>query len=357
MTANTLAVRRREIDAHFWTSEDVCELPSDSHRMMFVGLWCKADRAGRMEDKPFAIGLRVRPWDPKGAAPLIDHLICVGMVRRYTVNGASYLCLPSFLKYQRPNPHEARSRLPEPPTTPDPNPMVWNARAIEPTEITNGAVEKRALIGGDGLECTSEPSEPSEPSELKALSSSQKREPDATLELELDKPGEPPPSLAAVFEHWKAKTGYRRAKLTPKRARAVRNRLRDGYSVEELRRAVDGCLVTPHNAGQNERGERYDDLELICRDGEHVERFMRNAGAPPKARAGPDPNGGIVERVGALCDVCGTPCGYEFANLSVCQRCFPLAEAEGKRVKPDAPWSADLSQWAANKRNTSEVAA
>jgi hypothetical protein len=91
--------------------------------------------------------------------------------------------------------------------------------------------------------------------------------------------------------------GHPDAKPIDKRRRAVAARIREGYTVEQLKQAVDGCARTPHNMGQNERHERYDDLELICRSGTQVERFMAkvaNGARPiaPKSRTlapGEDP--------------------------------------------------------------------
>lgn len=85
-----------------------------------------------------------------------------------------------------------------------------------------------------------------------------------------------------VFEHWRqvmhknARTAYDKA-----RQNKVNARLSDGYTVEDLILAVDGCAKTPHNMGQNDRGQEYNDLSLICRDAEHVDRFIQNAQAPP----------------------------------------------------------------------------
>lgn len=81
-----------------------------------------------------------------------------------------------------------------------------------------------------------------------------------------------------VFEHWRKamkKTGT--VKFDDKRKRAVKARLNDGYSVADLKLAIDGCSITPHNMGVNERQERFDDLELICRNGGNVERFRTTA--------------------------------------------------------------------------------
>lgn len=90
-----------------------------------------------------------------------------------------------------------------------------------------------------------------------------------------------------VFAHWVSVMGKNgNTAFDANRRGKVEARLRDGFSPESLMLAVDGCAKTPHNMGENDRGERYDDLALICRDAAHVERFIRNATAPPKRAAG-----------------------------------------------------------------------
>lgn len=108
-------------------------------------------------------------------------------------------------------------------------------------------------------------------------------------EPEKRKPGGKKPRIAAspesrrVFEHWKRVMGKNgNTEFDDKRRKAVQARLDGGYSPEDLILAVDGCAVTPHNIGQNENGQRYDDLELICRNAGQVDRFMSNARSPPK---------------------------------------------------------------------------
>lgn len=90
-----------------------------------------------------------------------------------------------------------------------------------------------------------------------------------------------PTGAQEVFEHWRQVLDKPRALFSADRRRKVEARLREGRSVEDLKRAVDGCASTPFNRGENDRGQRYDDLELICRTNAHVERFMANAEAPP----------------------------------------------------------------------------
>ncbi len=55
-------------------------------------------------------------------------------------------------------------------------------------------------------------------------------------------------------------------------ARKIRDRFVEGYTVEDLRQAIDGYHMDPHHLGMNERNQRYLDLELIVRDSKHVNR-------------------------------------------------------------------------------------
>jgi hypothetical protein len=91
----------------------------------------------------------------------------------------------------------------------------------------------------------------------------------------------PSDDVYQIFTYWRdvmKKTNS--AKCTPKRTKAVKGRLDEGYSVDDIKGAIFGCSVTPHNMGQqsstNPAGKRFDCLELICRNGENVERFKSN---------------------------------------------------------------------------------
>src|SRR5208282_2620602 len=64
------------------------------------------------------------------------------------------------------------------------------------------------------------------------------------------------------------------AKIGEKRRRAIVARLGEGYTVEQLKRAVDGVLKSPYHMGQNDSGTKYDDIELICRSASHVDKFI-----------------------------------------------------------------------------------
>lgn len=77
-----------------------------------------------------------------------------------------------------------------------------------------------------------------------------------------------------IFAYWQAALNHPNAKMTTERQTAIRARLREGYSVQQLIQAIDGCKNSPHHQGENDRGIIYDDLTLICRNGSKVEQFI-----------------------------------------------------------------------------------
>lgn len=82
-----------------------------------------------------------------------------------------------------------------------------------------------------------------------------------------------------VFAYWCLVMGKgQRTILDAKRKAAIQARLRDGYTLEDIRLAIDGCKLTPHNMGANDNGAKYNDIELICRSAANLERFRDKAG-------------------------------------------------------------------------------
>lgn len=80
--------------------------------------------------------------------------------------------------------------------------------------------------------------------------------------------------------------------LTPggKEARALAARVRDGWAVDDLKRAIDGYHGDAWHCGQNERGKAFLSLELILRDQGHVQEgieMLAKSGAPPPVKARP----------------------------------------------------------------------
>ena len=89
-------------------------------------------------------------------------------------------------------------------------------------------------------------------------------------------------AIQQVFQNWQTVMGYLEAHLDPKRQKLIGNALKWGYSVEALCEAIQGCALTPHNQGHNDRGERYDSLKIILRSADQIDRFRRNYRSPPR---------------------------------------------------------------------------
>ncbi len=82
--------------------------------------------------------------------------------------------------------------------------------------------------------------------------------------------------INAVYEYWceVMRPGKTRVpSLDAKRSLKVASAIAD-YGVQECRRAIDGCAVSDFHMGRNKQKKRYDDLELIFRDQDHIERFL-----------------------------------------------------------------------------------
>jgi len=106
---------------------------------------------------------------------------------------------------------------------------------------------------------------------------------------------EPPPGWSdhewAVFGYWR----YRREQVLgrssgpriqpiKKRRSRIRARLAEGYTPDQLERAVDGCLSTDFNIRNG-----HTDIELICRDQQHVEQYLARADKVAPSSGPPDP--------------------------------------------------------------------
>jgi hypothetical protein len=79
-----------------------------------------------------------------------------------------------------------------------------------------------------------------------------------------------------VFNYWvqvhRTVRGAPQTVLTDRRRRLLERTLRD-YSFETCIAAINGCALSDFHMGQNSRNKKYNDLELIFRDAQHIERF------------------------------------------------------------------------------------
>lgn len=86
-------------------------------------------------------------------------------------------------------------------------------------------------------------------------------------------------AIQTVFAYWARVLEHPGARLTGDREQKIRARLRDGYTVDDMLRAIDGCAASPYHCGENDQKTRYDDLTLILRNGSFLEKFREKAPA------------------------------------------------------------------------------
>lgn len=99
-------------------------------------------------------------------------------------------------------------------------------------------------------------------------------------EQRLKAAGVPEEQILKVYEYWIAQMRPGRTRvpaLDAKRRLKVASAIAD-YGVDECIQAINGCGASDFHMGRNKQGKKFDDLELIFRDQDHIERFLAYLG-------------------------------------------------------------------------------
>ena len=146
--------RIRTIKPEFFTSEDIVVL-SPLARILYIALWCEADREGRLVWKPLTFKLRYLPADDCNINALCEEIVERGLVRLY---GDGYAVIPAFGAHQHINPRESASQLPDPCAS-----MTRKSRVGTRKERDSDAQGGREGKGKEGNEDSGEPRSDSPP--------------------------------------------------------------------------------------------------------------------------------------------------------------------------------------------------
>jgi hypothetical protein len=105
--------RARNIKPGFFTHDGLAELDPLT-RLLFIGLWTVADRAGRMEDRPKRIKAEVMPYDDCDVEAMLNALHAGGFILRYRAGEVAAIQIVKWDKHQNPHMKESESTIPAP---------------------------------------------------------------------------------------------------------------------------------------------------------------------------------------------------------------------------------------------------
>lgn len=107
-----MKLRIRSIKPQFFLDSKILDLPPLA-RLLFIGLWCCADREGRMHYDPRELRRQVLPDETQSVFDeMFGALTAANLVRLYAVENSSYVDIPHFLAHQVPYHKEQPSIIP-----------------------------------------------------------------------------------------------------------------------------------------------------------------------------------------------------------------------------------------------------
>lgn len=255
--------RIRTVKPEFWTSEQVISCSSDA-RLLFIGLWNFCDDNGVHPASYVRLKAEIFPADKFAMSEInkwVNELIHNDLIREYMVDNHLYWMVTGWKKHQRIDKPTYRHPLPQSTFQKIEDHSTRDLIMLEDHSMNNhrivgdsSATECNGKEGNGGdVDICEVKTSPVNFCESNHVASTQ------------------------LFEYWQRVMNHPRAKLDKKRKRAIEQALKLGYSVPELQKAIDGCKNTPFYMGKNDNNQVYDDISLIFRDAEHIDRFIRNA--------------------------------------------------------------------------------
>lgn len=107
-------MRARNIKPGFFDNEQIGGL-TPAARLLFIGLWCLADKDGILEYRPQRIKIKVFPYDSFNLIKLLEEVSLAGLITIWADQDkvGQFIEIPTFLKHQKPHPKEKASNLKE----------------------------------------------------------------------------------------------------------------------------------------------------------------------------------------------------------------------------------------------------
>ena len=103
--------RARNIKPGFFKNYDLADLGPHA-QLLFAGLWCLADKEGRLKDQPRLIKAEIFPYYDVDVNGELTKLQRLGFIDRYEAEGVAVIQVENFIEHQSPHHTEKASTLP-----------------------------------------------------------------------------------------------------------------------------------------------------------------------------------------------------------------------------------------------------
>ena len=271
--------RIRTVKPEFWTSEQIVSCSFEA-RLLFIGIWNFSDDAGIHAASYIRLKGEIFPIDPCGVDDIkcwVNELISNNLLREYAVDDKLYWIVTGWKRHQKIERPTYRYPLPQSELVTIPDNSTTNRRHLDDLSTshrlalddnsmtTQRVIDDSSVTESNGMESNGKDKDICEVSTSPVTVSNNKLA--STQETE----------VMQIFKHWQTVMNHPRSKLDNKRATKIKQALKLGYTLEELKLAIDGCSKDKFYMGDNDRNQRYDGIDLIFRDADHIDRFIRTA--------------------------------------------------------------------------------
>lgn len=251
--------RIRTIKPEFWLDEDLAEV-SEPALLLAIGLLNYSDDDGYFKAHAGLLKAQVFPLRELSATVpvLLQELSSIGYIRLFFgSDGKEYGAVINFRKHQviskyKESKIKELEKVPEQSSTTTGKVLGGKERKGKEPRIRNQEME-----GG-------------------------KEGKGKDISVDFD---ETKTKTRLVFEYWQSKLNHSNAKLDEKRKKKILQAFKLGYTVEDCQHAIHGCFKSSFHMGENQNGTVYDDITLIFRDAEHIEKFINFYHNPPKPQS------------------------------------------------------------------------
>lgn len=148
-------MRMRTIKPGYFLNHKLAELHPLT-RLLYAGLWCVADRNGRLENTPKRLKIQILPYDSHDITEALESLEDAGFITQYSAGGMELIEIKNFIRHQyiSAREKEAKVTLPAPTDghaeaavedTAEPVSPESDNRANQIIEIWNEMAEKNGL--------------------------------------------------------------------------------------------------------------------------------------------------------------------------------------------------------------------